>query len=143
MRDSLHPDFTLRRHGERMHARFTTPTPSVLVADGHHLLRRRICTALRDEGFAIIEAESSRGALDGTADEQPSVALLDYLLPGLTGVQLGAILRYQFGRALPLIVMSSVPVPRSELHQIDRVVLLRKPFDLDEVVDTVRFAVTP
>lgn len=61
----------------------------VLVADDHPVFREGIVRALAASPHATVVAEVGDGhaALRAIADERPDVALLDYRLPGLDGIE--------------------------------------------------------
>jgi two-component system nitrate/nitrite response regulator NarL len=61
----------------------------VVVADDHPLYRDGVVRALSASGQVevVAEAEDGRTALEAIREYQPDVALLDYRLPGLDGVE--------------------------------------------------------
>ncbi len=61
----------------------------VVVADDHPLYRDGVVRALQTNGRAevVAEAEDGRAALQAIREHRPDVALLDYRLPGLDGVE--------------------------------------------------------
>jgi two-component system, NarL family, nitrate/nitrite response regulator NarL len=62
----------------------------VLVADDHPVFREGMVRALAANPHAEIVAETGdgRAALEAIAAERPDVALLDYRLPGLDGIEI-------------------------------------------------------
>jgi two-component system nitrate/nitrite response regulator NarL len=62
---------------------------TVVVADDHPLYRDGVVRALQASGRATVvaEAEDGRVALEEVQKHKPDVALLDYRLPGLDGVE--------------------------------------------------------
>jgi two-component system, NarL family, nitrate/nitrite response regulator NarL len=62
----------------------------VLVADDHPVFREGIVRALAANPRASVVAETGdgRSALEAIASELPDVALLDYRLPGLDGIEI-------------------------------------------------------
>jgi two-component system nitrate/nitrite response regulator NarL len=66
-----------------------TPKVRVVVADDHPLYRDGVVRALQASGQAevVAEAEDGRTALEEIQNHKPDVALLDYRLPGLDGVE--------------------------------------------------------
>ena len=66
-----------------------TQTVRVLVADDHPVFREGMVRALAANPNAEVVAETGdgRAALEAIAAERPDVALLDYRLPGLDGIE--------------------------------------------------------
>jgi two-component system nitrate/nitrite response regulator NarL len=66
----------------------TTRTVRVLVADDHPVFREGIVRAFaaRPDAEVVAEAGDGRTALEAIAAERPDVALLDYKLPDLDGI---------------------------------------------------------
>jgi CheY-like chemotaxis protein len=65
-----------------------------------------------------------------------SVILTDYMMPGLSGLELADLLR-RFSRtaAIPVILMSAFPPPDVETRVA---AVISKPFELDELLRVVR-----
>lgn len=63
---------------------------SVVVADDHPLYRDGVVRALHASGRVevVAEADDGRAALEEIQKHRPDVALLDYRLPGLDGVEI-------------------------------------------------------
>ena len=66
-----------------------TPRVRVVVADDHPLYRDGVVRALSASGRVeiVAEAEDGRAALEAIKEHRPDVALLDYRLPELDGVE--------------------------------------------------------
>jgi DNA-binding NarL/FixJ family response regulator len=82
----------------------------VLLVDDHPVVREGLATILRaDEEIEVVaEAESIEDADDLVASSNPDVAVLDYRLPGMTGVDGCAHLLARSPR-LRVIVLTSFP----------------------------------
>lgn len=71
-----------------------SPRPSsVLVVDDETSLRKTLCTALRNSGFAVNEARHGQDALDAIQLRRYDLVLLDMNMPGLSGVETCRIIR--------------------------------------------------
>jgi two-component system, NarL family, nitrate/nitrite response regulator NarL len=76
-------------HSSSYDWRMTTAAPiTVVVGDDHPMYRDGVVRALKDSGSIRVVAEASdgRAALTAIRDHQPSVALLDYKMPELDGL---------------------------------------------------------
>ena len=59
----------------------------VLVVDDDPAIRQMLCMVLHEEGFATLTAIDGQEALEILwKSEEPLVALLDYMMPRMTGV---------------------------------------------------------
>ncbi|GLD45188.1 putative nitrate/nitrite response transcriptional regulatory protein NarL [Mycobacterium kiyosense] len=62
---------------------------TVVIADDHPVTRRGLATALNSSGQLTVVAEvaDGRAALEAVRGHQPAVALLDYRMPELNGIE--------------------------------------------------------
>jgi DNA-binding response OmpR family regulator len=58
----------------------------VLVVDDDEMIRRLVRTVLEADDFEVIEAKDGEEGLRTIDDKQPSVVVLDVMMPGLNGV---------------------------------------------------------
>jgi CheY-like chemotaxis protein len=112
----------------------------VLVIENDRELRECIQHVLEDEGFATIAAEQGKSALEALRSERclPDVIVLDLMMPILNGWDFLDSLHHDPKLVdIPVVVITGLP------HRIDRERVsraLRKPVDLDELLDAVRNA---
>ena len=59
----------------------------ILIADDEEVLRMLIVDTLEDEGYEIVETENGRDALEEIKTNDYDLVLLDYMMPGLTGIE--------------------------------------------------------
>lgn len=60
----------------------------VLVVDDSKLQRNLLTLALKKWGFDVLEAESGAEALRLAADQRPDLVLSDWMMPGMSGLEL-------------------------------------------------------
>ncbi|WP_435007833.1 sigma-54-dependent transcriptional regulator [Tundrisphaera lichenicola] len=117
------------------------PTDLILVADDDRTIRRNLVRLVEAEGFRSVEAVDGEDALAKIRSEDPAAVLLDLKMPGRDGLsvlqELGAILA-----DLPVIVITAFggSAPAIEAMRRGAYDYLSKPFDLDEVMITLRRA---
>ena len=112
-----------------------TPSSTVLVVDDDAGIRESVTEVLTAEGYRVLEAADGAEALSqlsGVAGH--CVVLLDLAMPRMNGLEVLAELsrRGQVGRT-PVLVMSANAHP-GELDHPQVVALLRKPFELDDLL---------
>ncbi len=116
-------------------------TYSILIVDDEALTLRTIGRALDGEGFEVFLANDGEEALKTISKEQPDLALVDVVLPGIDGIE---VLR-QAKKISP----ATIVVMMSAYHLVERAVeamklgaydYLIKPFHISDMVTTVRRA---
>jgi CheY-like chemotaxis protein len=130
----------------REEVRRMTNTPRVLVADDDAPLRALVAQVLAsDLGAAVDEAADGYQVVRAVAEDPPDLVLLDLRLPVLDGF---AVLRWLKRRPatarLPVLALT-VADPAAVRHALDRgcAGFVAKPFDLAELVETVRPFLVP
>ncbi len=114
---------------------------SLLVADHDSVARGEIADALRMAGFAVCEADNGREALALARPMPPAAAVLDPMLPGLSGYEVCRRLKDDRGDGVAVVFVSG-----ERTESCDRVAglligaddYLVKPVAADELVTRVR-----
>lgn len=110
------------------------PSRTVLVVEDDKETLDVLCQVLRRDGYRCIPASDGAQALEAFAAAEIAVAMIDFELPDLTGVQL----IHEFKRAkpdVPLLLMTGNPSQRVifEACEAGACTYLRKPLDLQRV----------
>jgi len=114
---------------------------SILIVDDEALTLRTIGRALDGEGFEVLLAGTGEEALKTISEQQPDLALLDLVLPGIDGIEVL--------RQAKTISPATIVIMMSAYHLVDRAVeamklgaydYLIKPFHVSDMVNTVRRA---
>lgn len=80
----------------------------IVVADDENDIRRLIVFTLRRRGHTVLEAENGDDALALIRREQPDLAVLDVMMPGLTGLDVvRALATEPETAAIPVVVVSA------------------------------------
>ncbi len=118
-----------------------TTTPTIVYVDDDLELTRLVETYLEDEGYHVITANDGESGLETILVEQPDLVILDVMMPGLTGWDISRHLRTKKAfKDLPILMLTGIgermnamtaPLYGATEH-------LDKPFDVDELGDTVR-----
>lgn len=108
---------------------------TVLVVDDEHDLRTAVAGVLQDEGYEVIECSDGRQALDVLAPRRPDVALVDVMMPFVSGVEVvEAARRDPTLDGLPIVLMSAVDDPSLKEGVA---AFLKKPFPLKRLLRTL------
>ena len=116
---------------------------TILVADDDDVIRGNLALLLRSEGYTILEAADGVRAAESLRDPSVALALLDLRMPQRGGMD---VLREYQDRLeeTPVIVITALggSAAAIEAMKLGAYDYITKPFDLDEVLFTVRRALT-
>lgn len=108
----------------------------ILIVDDEPAILEMLRDVLEDEGFGVVTADNGAAALRLLQKISVGLVLMDFMMPGLNGLELADQLRQQPHTAdLPLILMSAVPPSETAGRFLG---VIPKPFALDLVVRLVR-----
>lgn len=113
----------------------------VLVADDNRLVRDLIVFRLERSGYRVIAASDGTEALRIAREQLPDLAILDVMMPNLTGVEVTERIRAdETTRHIPVILLTSrvqeVDITRGFDAGADD--YIRKPFNPQELRDRVQ-----
>lgn len=117
---------------------------TVLIVDDEYVIAEILSFALEEEGVTTLIAGCGQKALDIIANERPDLVITDYMMPGMTGVELAQAIRTREPHGVtPIILMSgaqaSLGLARPDLF----VAVFDKPFDLDLLIARVKSILGP
>jgi two-component system alkaline phosphatase synthesis response regulator PhoP len=107
---------------------------SVLVVDDDAVLRKVVRAVLEADGFEVIEASDGEAGLRLAESEQPSVIILDVMMPGIDGVEVCR--RLDHPKVLMLTALGDVTTEAASLEAGARG-YLTKPFSSMDLLDRV------
>ena len=115
-------------------------TARIVVADDEADIRRLTTFTLRRRGYTVLEAVDGDTALDLIRAERPDAAVLDVMMPGLSGMEL-----LRRTRSDPALARTAVVLLTARADAAQRVEALRagaadyvlKPFDPPELLARV------
>jgi len=113
----------------------------VLVVDDEPAIRRFLRASLSAQGYQVIEAQTSHGALELFRRNTPDVVVLDLGLPDGDGLDVIRELR-EGGSAAPIIVLSSRTDEAGKVRALDLGAddYVIKPFGVEEFLARLRAA---
>lgn len=105
----------------------------ILVVDDDPLVRASISRALVELGYRVGEAADGPSALALVRDEQVSLVVLDFMMPGMDGAEVARQIA-DIDAELPVIFSTGHAALRALRSAAgDDVAVLHKPFTLDEL----------
>ena len=114
---------------------------TVLVVEDDPDIRELLKFTLERAGLNVVEAESGEDALSVLDGPQPSIAIIDWMLPGINGVELTRRLRKDpLTSAMPLIMLTARGEEADKLKSFDSGIddYLTKPFSPKELIARVK-----
>ncbi len=116
---------------------------TVLVADDDPMTRQVLATVLDLEEFEVVLAEDGTQALELLRQDPPDAAVLDHMMPGLSGMEVIAELRADDAtRDLPVVLLTAAQTSSLPGDPVDQGAQahLEKPFSplhLIEVLESL------
>ncbi len=111
------------------------------MADDDPVILRLIEVNLGLEGFEVVTAGRGEDALAKARDVSPDLILLDVMMPGMSGWEVARRLKEDGKTAdIPVVFLSArtQEEDRRRGQELGVVAYVTKPFDPDDLVDTVR-----
>ena len=114
--------------------------PLVLVADDDEDIRALVSFRLRKSGYEVLEAGNGSDALRLARERTPALAVLDWMMPGLTGVEVVEQLRADPATAHVPVVLLTARVQEADMArglEAGADAYLKKPFSPKELSERV------
>jgi DNA-binding response OmpR family regulator len=110
----------------------------ILVVEDNSDLRWLLIDALGDAGFEVHAVSNGAEALDLAETWTPDAIILDVMMPIMDGATFLRERREAASLAsIPVLVLTAHPFHRRVLEGLDATLVLRKPYDLDELLAAV------
>lgn len=113
----------------------------ILVVDDEDPIREMIAMALEGQGYNVLEAADGRAAHNLCIDQRPDLILLDWMMPGLDGIELARRLqRDDHTREIPIIMLTAKAEEDSRVKGLETGVddYITKPFSVRELIARVK-----
>ncbi|MBZ4423248.1 response regulator [Myxococcus sp. RHSTA-1-4] len=108
----------------------------LLIVDDELAIVEALQDILSVEGYDIVTAFNGEEGLERMADAKPDLVLLDLMMPVMDGREMLRRMREDASlRDIPVVVMSAGRISDEERRSSAR--FLAKPFELDELLDTI------
>ena len=112
--------------------------PTILIADDDDKLLAALRRTLAYEGYTVLTAANGRDALAQAQEHRPDLVVLDWMMPGLDGVEVARRLRVAEG--LPILMLTARDTVEDRVEGLDAGAddYLVKPFATAELLARVR-----
>ena len=116
----------------------------VAVVEDDTEIRELLEFAVRHAGFEVVSAGDGKRGLDTILRERPQVAILDVMMPGMSGFAVCHAVKQLMGPRAPYVIMLTArgqPTDVSAGHAHGADLYLIKPVDTNRLLDHVRDAI--
>jgi two-component system phosphate regulon response regulator PhoB len=116
------------------------PEAKVLIVDDEEAIREMISVALELAGFQWLEAENATVAHSRIVDDRPDLILLDWMLPGTSGIELARRLkRDEATSEIPVIMLTAKSEEDNKIQGLDAGAddYITKPFSTRELISRI------
>lgn len=94
---------------------------TVLVTDDHAPTNGALCKLLRSCGYETLSALTGEAALAAIGRQRPDLVILDFMMPGMDGMEVLRLIRMNPDTAfLPVIIYSSIADPEFQKHAVEK-----------------------
>lgn len=110
--------------------------PTIMVVEDEPAIQDLIQINLQMGGYRVLTHDSAEDAIKGIQNELPDLALLDWMLPGMSGVELARRLRGDSRtKSLPIILLTAKGEEEDKLRGLESGAddYITKPFSLKEL----------
>lgn len=108
----------------------------ILVVDDDPAIRSFVQLALEDTGYEVIVATDGLDALEAIRHHEPGLILLDMRMPRMNGWEFAHAYRRERNPHAPILIMTAGR--DATPSEIGAAGWLGKPFDLDQLISSVR-----
>jgi two-component system, OmpR family, response regulator len=121
-------------------ARQAADRQRILIVDDDAEIRLLAGFLLRQDGFEVVEAVDTAGALSACSARVPAVIVMDVMLGDEDGVAAAALLLQRTVAAAPRLVFLTGATRPEQLKRLEDMAaaVIRKPFDAESFASTVR-----
>ena len=113
----------------------------ILIIEDEKAVREMLCFTLKNNGFAIFEAEDSDSAFDTLKKNDINLILLDWMLPGKQGIEISRIIRSSSEiKDIPIIMLTAKSDESDKVLGLESGAddYITKPFSPKELVARIK-----
>ncbi len=111
----------------------------VLVIEDEAGIMNFLRQGLEEEGYEVLTAENGKAGLSALLSEKPDIALLDWLMPGMSGLEVCLEARRQ-GIEIPIIFLTAKDTIQETIEGLKAGAndYIKKPFSFEELLERIK-----
>jgi len=114
---------------------------NILIAEDDAATRKMVAECLKKKGFNVFEASNGIEAFTSMIDQQINIAVLDWMLPGMTGIEVCQKIREKMETSYVFIIMLTSKNDKKELLEgfeagVDE--YITKPVNFQELIARIK-----
>jgi len=107
----------------------------ILLADDDQEVRDIVKIILEKEGYAVSIAKDGNETLNAVKQDKPDLIILDYLMPGLSGVEVLNVLKStDDSKNIPVLMVTAHPTEKQRSLDAGAVDFITKPVEKTDLV---------
>lgn len=113
----------------------------ILIVDDESAIRQMVCLALSQANYDCLEAADTTEAQTRIIGDKPDLILLDWMLPGVSGVEYARRLRHEkLTQRIPIIMLTARTEEEDKVKGLDSGAddYITKPFSTRELLSRIR-----
>ena len=116
----------------------------VLLVEDEQSAANVLAAILEFEGFRVTTAANGKRAIEMLGDIRPELIITDYMMPIMNGIEMIKVVRAMPEyAAVPILMTSAVPEEELSKHASILSAFLRKPFQIEMLLGTIRRLLSP
>jgi len=132
--------FDINRNGEKQFSKQAPQPKKLVIVDDNPVILRLYSRLFQKAGFDPVTAIDGRDGLDAIIKEKPAAAVIDFMLPVISGIEVCQQVRAQEGlQGIKLILFTGDNQPETRSRALDAgadAVVIKSP-EASEVIETV------
>jgi CheY-like chemotaxis protein len=109
----------------------------ILVVEDDDAIQESLKDVLEQEGYDVTQAYDGRQALDSLERIEPSIVLLDFMMPVMDGAEFCDELRRRGATRVPIVLLTADRRPEERAHALGVCAFVRKPMSLDTLLAVI------
>ncbi len=118
-----------------------TSKKNILLVEDEHAIREMMKFAFHNSPFTLLEAEDAEQAQLIILEQAPDLILLDWMLPGMTGIELAQRLKKdEYSKEIPIIMLTARGEEHDRIRGLDSGAddYVTKPFSPKELIARIK-----